>query len=109
MAAKKTSRCWPGYEPVRGKKANEQGSCKPKADAKSSPDGKEFKAKRKRQLDNWKKSHPGSPRKAAQHLSAPGSTPKSKAKPAAKKRAPAKRAASARKTAATRKRAARSR
>lgn len=26
--AKKTSRCWPGYEPVRGKKAYSKGSCR---------------------------------------------------------------------------------
>ena len=27
----KTSRCWPGYEPVPGTKRGEKGSCKPKA------------------------------------------------------------------------------
>ena len=26
----KTSRCWPGYEPVPGKSEHEQGSCKKK-------------------------------------------------------------------------------
>jgi hypothetical protein len=30
QAAKQTSRCWPGYEPVPGKSRNEKGSCKPK-------------------------------------------------------------------------------
>ncbi|QEG30249.1 hypothetical protein GobsT_50520 [Gemmata obscuriglobus] len=30
-AGKKTSRCWPGYEPTPGKKPFTKGSCKPKA------------------------------------------------------------------------------
>lgn len=34
MAAKKENRCWPGYEPVKGKAPHEQGSCKPKAGTK---------------------------------------------------------------------------
>jgi hypothetical protein len=76
-AAKKTSRCWPGYEPVKGKKPNEQGSCRKKAASKSTKSEKEFQAKRKKQLDNWQKKHPGSRRSAAQNLSKP-STSKSK-------------------------------
>lgn len=28
--AKKTSRCWPGYEPTPGKKPGAKGSCRPK-------------------------------------------------------------------------------
>ena len=28
---KKTTRCWPGYEPTPGKKPFARGSCKPKA------------------------------------------------------------------------------
>ncbi len=71
MSAKKTSRCWPGYEPVPGKKPNDQGSCRPKADTKATQSEKQFKAKRKRQLDEWQKEHPGKRRQAAQHLSAP--------------------------------------
>lgn len=34
MAAKKDSRCWPGYEPVPGKAEHEQGSCKKKTASK---------------------------------------------------------------------------
>jgi hypothetical protein len=64
-------RCWPGYEPVKGKEQHEQGSCRPKADSKLSSSEKEFREKRGHQLDQWKKTHPGSPRKAAQHLSKP--------------------------------------
>jgi hypothetical protein len=81
---KKESRCWPGYEPVKGKKKNEQGSCRPKPKSKLSPDETEFRAKRARQLAHWKNAHPESPKKAAQHLAAPG------AKRAAKKQQPRK-------------------
>lgn len=76
------NRCWPGYEPVKGKNEHEQGSCKPKADSKSTPGEKQFRAKRKRQLDRWEEKHPGAPRKAAQHLSKPGA----KRKPSAAKK-----------------------
>src|SRR5438270_3585499 len=80
MAAKNANRCWPGYEPVPGKKPNSQGSCKPKSESKSSPSEKSFRAKRRKQLDEWEASHPGSRPQAAQHLRAPG------AKKAASKR-----------------------
>jgi len=30
-SAKKSGPCWPGYEPVPGKKPGTKGSCKPKA------------------------------------------------------------------------------
>jgi hypothetical protein len=79
---KDDNRCWPGYEPVKGKKKNEQGSCRPKAESKLSAGEKEFRSKRKRQIADWKRDHPGSPKKAAQHLHKPGTKPK----PAAKKR-----------------------
>jgi hypothetical protein len=78
-------RCWPGYEPVKGKKQHEEGSCRPKADSKLAPSEKGFCAKRQRQLEEWKKEHPGSPRKAAQHLHSPDA--KAPAKQAAKKKA----------------------
>jgi hypothetical protein len=64
------TRCWPGYEPVPGKKPNEQGSCRKKATSKSSAADRSAQARRKRELDRWQKQHPGSPRKAAQHLGA---------------------------------------
>jgi len=67
------NRCWPGYEPVKGKKPNEQGSCRPKAESKLTPAEKEFRGKREKQLAEWKKEHAGSPRKAAQHLRKPPS------------------------------------
>jgi hypothetical protein len=68
---KNENRCWPGYEPVKGKKPNEQGSCRPKAESKLAPSEKAFRDERKSQLDSWKKEHPKSPRKAAQHLHKP--------------------------------------
>ncbi len=92
MAEKKEDRCWPGYEPVAGKKPNSQGSCRPKADSKSSPSEKEFKAKRKRQLDKWQEKG-GGKRQAAQHLSGPGNEPTSRKGAAKKKTATKKRAA----------------
>ena len=78
MATKK-NRCWPGYEPVKGKKQHEQGSCRPKAESKLTEGDKEFRGKRAKQLSEWKKKHPGSPKKAAQHLRKPAA----KKKPAA--------------------------
>lgn len=66
---KDEKRCWPGYEPVKGKKKNEQGSCRPKAESKTTAGEKEFRAERKKQLDRWEAAHPGSPRSAAQRLS----------------------------------------
>jgi hypothetical protein len=69
--AKNENRCWPGYEPVKGKKQHEKGSCRPKAESKLTAGEKEFREKRERQLAAWKKDHPGSSRKAAQHLHKP--------------------------------------
>jgi hypothetical protein len=70
MATNK-SRCWPGYEPVKGKKQHEQGSCRKKAKSKLTSGEKSFRKKRSAQLDRWQKAHPGAKRKAAQHLRAP--------------------------------------
>jgi DNA-binding protein HU-beta len=95
MATKKSNRCWPSYEPVPGKEEHEQGSCRPKAESKLSADEKKFRASRKKQLDNWKRKHPGKSAKAAQHLSAPEARKKRPAKKAAasRKRTGAKRSA----------------
>jgi hypothetical protein len=68
---KKTSRCWPGYTPVPGKKRNEQGSCRPKAKSKLRATEQSFRKKRERQLDEWEEQHPGKRRSAAQHLRKP--------------------------------------
>ena len=102
--AKNDNRCWPGYEPVPGKSEHEQGSCRPKAESKMSGGEKSFRAKRKKQLDSWKAEHPGSPKKAAQHLHAPGQKTKTAAKKTAikkptKKKATAKRPAAKKQTA----------
>jgi hypothetical protein len=79
MSEKKSNRCWPGYEPVPGKAPYSQGSCRPKAESKTSGSEKTFRAKRSKQLNKWEAEHPGSRRQAAQHLSAPKNT-KAKAK-----------------------------
>src|SRR5438270_382701 len=94
MAGKKSDRCWPGYEPVPGKAEHSQGSCRPKAESKSTPSERQFKAKRRKQLDEWQSKHPGSRRQSAQHLSAPSTTPKT----AGKKAKPTKKSATGTKT-----------
>ena len=66
----KSTRCWPGYQPVPGKK-NSQGSCRPKPESKLTAEEKKFRTKRKKQLHQWKVQHPGAPKRAAQHLGAP--------------------------------------
>jgi hypothetical protein len=65
------NRCWPGYEPVKSKSQHQQGSCRPKAKSKLTASEKTFRAKRERQLAKWKKGHPASPKRAAQHLRKP--------------------------------------
>ena len=111
MATKKQNRCWPGYTPVPGKKQHEQGSCRPKADSKSTPSEKKVKANRRKQIDRWEEKS-GGRRQAAQHLHEPGSEPRSAKKKATAKRTTAKKAgakkatakkAAAKKTAARRK------
>jgi hypothetical protein len=71
MAEKKRTQCWPGYEPVPGKPQHGEGSCRPKPESELTASEEAFRAKRKHQLDEWQKDHPGAPRKAAQHLKKP--------------------------------------
>jgi len=77
---KDENRCWPGYEPVKGKKQHEQGSCRPTAESKLTASEKQFRDKRAKQLEDWKKEHPGSSTKAAQHLSKPATKKKAASK-----------------------------
>ena len=84
MAKKKDDRCWPGYEPVKGKKPHSQGSCRPEAESKLTRSEKEFRKKRGQQLEEWQKEHPGTRRSAAQHLRAPAAKKKSTASKPAK-------------------------
>jgi hypothetical protein len=77
----KPNRCWPGYEPVKGKKPNSQGSCRPEADSKLTPSAKQFRGKRRSQLDQWAADHPKSPKSAAQHLAAPSKKARKKSAP----------------------------
>jgi hypothetical protein len=79
----KGNRCWPGYEPVHGKAEHSQGSCRPKPKKSLTATERKSRAARERQLDRWQKEHPGSPRKAAQHLHP--SKAAAKRKPSAKK------------------------
>jgi len=73
-----SNRCWPGYEPVKGKKPHEQGSCRPKPKSELSTSEEKFRDKRKKQLDKWQAEHPHTRRSAAQHLHAPDEKPKGK-------------------------------
>jgi hypothetical protein len=100
MPAKKTSRCWPGYEPVPGKKPNSEGSCRKKADSKSTPAENKFKADRKKQLDKWQKEHGGARRQAAQHLHGPHGEASSQKGAATKKKATGSKRTTAKKTTA---------
>lgn len=99
--AEKENRCWPGYEPVPGKKQHSEGSCRPKPDSKSTPAQKQFNAKRRKQLDQWQAEHPSSKTSAAQHLHAPGTETKTaKKKQAAAKQTVAKKKATKKKSTA---------
>jgi hypothetical protein len=72
--AKKKNRCWPGYEAVPGKKQHSQGSCRAKPQNRVARGERKFRSARERQLQRWAQAHPGSPRKAAQHLHRPKRT-----------------------------------
>jgi hypothetical protein len=76
MATTQKKRCWPGYEPVKGKKQHEQGSCRPKAESKLTSSEKSFRKKRRSQLDKWEAEHPHTRKSASQHLRAPGAKKK---------------------------------
>jgi hypothetical protein len=91
--ATKDDRCWPGYEPLKGKKPNRQGGCRPEADSKLTPSEKQFHGKRRSQLDQWAADRPKSPKSAAQHLAAPSkkTTKKSAPRKSALKKTAAKR------------------
>ena len=69
--AEKENRCWPGYEPVKGKAPHTQGSCRPKAESKTSPAQKKVRAARRKQLDKWEAEHPNTRKSASQNLRAP--------------------------------------
>jgi hypothetical protein len=96
MAANDQNRCWPGYEPVKGKEPHSQGSCRPKPDSKLTSSEKEFRAKRDRQLQKWQEDHPGSRKSAAQHLHAPAAKKKNAGKSGIAKTASTRKAAASR-------------
>jgi len=102
--AKEENRCWPGYEPVPGKRAHEQGSCRKTARSKLTPSGKRVRAARRRQLDEWQKEHPHTRRSASQGLPPPTteSTTKAKTKPKKKRSSTAPKRTAAKRTGAKR-------
>lgn len=83
IMAKNANRCWPGYEPVPGKRQHEQGSCRPKAKSKLKSSEAEFRKKRREQLDRWEKAHPHTRKSAAQALRKPPTKRKTAKKSAA--------------------------
>lgn len=89
--AKDENRCWPGYEPVPGKRPHEQGSCRKTARSKLTPSGKRVRAARKRQIDRWQEQHPHTRRSASQGLPPPKAKPKKKRASTTPKRTAAKR------------------
>jgi hypothetical protein len=52
-------------------KTTQSGQLQTQSEARLSSGEKTFRSARKRQLDRWQDAHPGSPRKAAQHLRKP--------------------------------------
>ncbi len=46
----KTSRCWPGYEPVPGKSEHEQGSCRKKPASRNGGKEADRETSRKKQI-----------------------------------------------------------
>jgi hypothetical protein len=88
--AENKNRCWPGYEPVEGKRPNSQGSCRPKPESKLTDSEKEFRAQRKRQLEKRQADHTGT-QKPAQHLHAPGAKAEKSSAKTSKRSSAAKR------------------
>lgn len=46
----KTSRCWPGYEPVPGKSEHEEGSCRKKPKSRNGGEAADRETSRKKQV-----------------------------------------------------------
>ncbi len=65
----KTSRCWPGYEPVPGKSEHEEGSCRKKPASRNSGSPVSRETARKKQISRGGKrgqqAKSKAPRKAA--------------------------------------------
>ncbi len=81
--AEKENRCWPGYEPVPGKKPHSEESCRPKPDSRSTPAQKKVKAKRRKELDRKEAEH-----KETKHTSAHKKSAGTKKKSASKNKSP---------------------
>ncbi len=94
----KTSRCWPGFEPVPGKGEHEQGSCRKKSAGKNGGKEPNCETARKKQAamggERAKQAKAASPNPSERK-----SVSKTAGKKTAAKRAPAKKTA-AKKTAA---------
>jgi hypothetical protein len=91
----KTSRCWPGYEPVPGKSQHEEGSCRKKPKSRNGGESVDRETARKKQValggERGRQAKAASPSKA-ERRSASSSDPKAPAKTSTTKKVTAKKA-----------------
>jgi hypothetical protein len=80
------NRCWPGYVPVPGKKANQEGSCRPKAKSKLGARERAVRKRRKAQLDRASRGRGKKYRSAARHSIRPPKGARTSASRAKRKR-----------------------
>ena len=101
-AYEKTSRCWPGFEPVPGKGEHEQGSCRKEPASKNGGKEVDRETARKKQVAMGGKraeQAKGKSPDAAERKSVSKAAKSAPAKKAAAKKAPAKKAAARKKAA----------
>jgi hypothetical protein len=98
----KTSRCWPGYEPVPGKGEHEEGSCRKKPASRNGGEPVERETARKKQAasggERGRQAKAASP-SGAERRSASRSKSKAPAKRSATKKSPAKKSSAKRSSA----------
>ena len=82
-----SKRCWPGYEPVPGKRPGEEGSCRPKAKSKLSPKERAVRERRKKQLARQERAGMPAKERSARRHATPAPKGVSAAHRRAKKRA----------------------
>ena len=90
----KTSRCWPGFEPVPGKGEHEQGSCRKKPASRNGGEEPDRERSRKKQIElggkRAEQAKSKSPDAAERRTASKSASKKTAAKKTAGKKAPAK-------------------
>ena len=93
----KTSRCWPGFEPVPGKGEHEQGSCRKKPASRNGGQEPDRERSRKKQIElggkRAEQAKGKSPDAAERRSASKSAAKKTASKKAAPKKATAKKAA----------------